>query len=1327
MLNEFKTIEFPNCDPGKEYIQILDWTYPSKVAVIQREKTTDPREWMFHVTEEPPPANAIRITYKPVLPFTNNYDYFYITTTTKHVIKLNLKGSTLGPIVVLNTEKVIFNCKNGQPKKKMISITNNGTMDAIFCFDIDNNYSDVTISPSYGKIGKGSTVELLVTFYPKRVSFVFRKIFCVVKYQEPIYITIRANYKKQSAFKEFDDFINFQEPFPKYPNNYEAYIQDVASVLFVEKPPLVSLDRKYIDFGMVDTTKGGHIASEQFTITNNSNVTLCIMWLLGEKTVFTIDPPKAEVENNRSISFRARFKPCYPDQLHSAKITAGIYWGTNNDFAVPHSLSVDLIGHTFTVMRTGWDPFFKFVDKVILPATVPSTPCFGTYKVLNTGRFPIMFKFIPPHKSNLNMKPLHGVIEGEGFQTFALRFLPDCKADTAYTEKWTLVINFFQKVEVQFSTTAEELFLIFGDRKPIKFPHTSLHSDIAISVPVKNNTRLKTKFWMEIHDRETPFYIENPEEQFIGPNELIHITLHFNPHSYGKVESHVAFDMEYVTSFGQKHLSCSIVKIKGACSEVSLRAMPNSLYLGETLMSCWIYGTFKIKNIGKCDAFLDTLGMPRSHGDEDVITKVEPKSFIIPAMSKLAVTVGVCPHEVGFKKMKIVYFLCTDKTLTKHIEDTPTSLMTFEVNCSAPKLEIIDIRVSKLHQNLAKYFMWEKLQINKLNETLGRLKFIPEDKENSVYMKLPVGSLNKPPLRVDLLVKNVSAHEAQLDIVFEKLCSCKPVIEDVSISLRRTVIKCRHEEQITFIFEKHVFKPKEEGIVTINCIYTEYSKRSFKFILSVTATQDRNIRGYTVLWVERVCGKAGVKYLDFNQPTSLATTVMVDVYPVYVGDPCKPEQVVWTYNNFSEEISYEIEDDTSDDLQIFQFPHTKGLIAAYSAHPIVYKFNPYQYKTYIKSFNLITPHATYVLHMMGVGSISPCYCTYPMLCKVPLISLFNEETEEIEISIDNIALKPMLLHSTKERMVFLKNNMNEAVQFSWATRRFGAWFDVKALPQEGVLKPNQLKPVQLIIQSLSIPSRMTIFITCKFVYFERVQSHTSKVENIRKYGKIFDSCFTLTEKSDFTPVYMDIGGGSKSYPLYFNITISLHSISERFLDDVVPNRKHQMRILSQSKIESKKNLKVVLTRYEADVCIDTFTRIIWEILNRNIFLESVSNIKRTTYYRDIADSEKIMPFIEPPKSLILNVLNTAIFKGILQMFEIKSTWSNTVPIISEGDCVEKEEIGKLKNKYYGDIIEHGFYHIVSLYLGSNYYGRKYSDVGHLPKRIKFLKTLKDHS
>lgn len=74
---------------------------------------------------------------------------------------------------------------------------------------------------------------------------------------------------------------------------------------------------------------------------------------------------------------------------------------------------------------------------------------------------------------------------------------------------------------------------------------------------------------------------------------------------------------------------------------------------------------------------------------------------------------------------------------------------------------------------------------------------------------------------------------------------------------------------------------------------------------------------------------------------------------------------------------------------------------------------------------------TYVLHMKGVGSITPCYSTYSMLRKVPIISLFNEETEEIEVSLHNLALKPMLLHSTEKRMVFMKNNMNETVQFSW--------------------------------------------------------------------------------------------------------------------------------------------------------------------------------------------------------------------------------------------------------------------------------------------------------
>ncbi|XP_066905778.1 cilia- and flagella-associated protein 65 isoform X2 [Halyomorpha halys] len=1292
------TTEFPDCIPGNEYVKLLDWPYASKIVAIEREKTTDPREWMFEVTEEPPPAKGLRIIYKPVLPFTENYDYFYLKTATKDRITLNIKGSTVGPNVFFKTDHLVFDCKDCQATKKKIIMENKGLMDTLFCFDIDNCCSDVDICPRYGTIEMNGKIELMVTFHPTRASFTFRKIFCIVHYQEPIFITIRANYKKISAFTEFNDYIHFQVPFSEYPNKFEAYIQDVASVLFVEKPPLLSLDRRYIDFGMVDATKGGRIASEQFSITNNGDVKLCIIWLIGERSEFTIDPPKIEIEANERMSLWARFKPTFPDQLHSAKITAGIHWGTNNDFTVPFPLSVDLLAHTFTIMRTGWDPFFKCVDKVILPATIPSMPCFGTYRLMNTGRFPIIFKFIPPSVTNLTMKPLHGLIEGDSFQLFALRFLPGLKADIAYTEKWILEINFFQKMEVEFTTTAELPYLIFSNKEPVKFSHTSLHSDISISVPVKNNTRLKTSFNLAPQDTEIPFYIENPVTT-VSPNELTHVTLHFNPHRYGKFESHMVFDMKCLTSLGQTHCSCIVVKVMGVCSRVTLKAMPSSLYLGEILMGCWLYGTFKIKNTGKCDALLDTIGMPRSHGDEDVITKVEPKAFIIPAMSKLNITVGVCPQEVGFKNMKIAYFLCTDRTLTKHIEETPTSLMTFEVNCSAPKLSIIDIRVSRHRQTLAKYFIWKKLQINKVNKALGKLKFKPEEKEIAVYMKLPVGALNNPPIQIDLLVKNLSAHEARLDIKFEKLCSCKPVIEN----------------------------PKEEGIVTINCKYTDHSKKSFKFILSVTATQDEKIHGYTVLWVERVCGKPGKQYLDFNQPTSLTTTVMVKAYPVYVGDPCKPTQVIWTYNNFNEEISYKIENNDSDELQIFYFPHPEGIIAAHSAHPLVFNFNPYQYKTYTKTFNLVTPHVTYVLHMMGVGSIAPCYSTYAMQNKVPVISLFNDNQDEIEVSIDHLSLKPMLLHSTVKRMVFLKNKMNEPVEFCWAMRRFGAMFHVKAVPQDGVLEPNQLEPVQIIIQSLSIPSRLTIFITCKFVYLERLQSYKDKMENIRKFGKVFDCCFSMTEKNEFIPIDMSLGSGSKSFPTYFNVTLSLHSISERYLDDIMPNKKHQMKILSQAKIETKNNIRLALTRNEGAICIDVFTRVMWEILNRKIFLESVSNIKQTTYYRDIADAEKMMPLVEAPKTLVLNVLNTAIFKALLQMFAIDSEWTKDTSIIipQQGDDNVLKTRGKMSNKYYGDILEHGFYHIVSLFIGSFNYERRYSDVAHLPKRIKFLKTLKD--
>ncbi|XP_014289999.1 cilia- and flagella-associated protein 65 isoform X3 [Halyomorpha halys] len=1150
------TTEFPDCIPGNEYVKLLDWPYASKIVAIEREKTTDPREWMFEVTEEPPPAKGLRIIYKPVLPFTENYDYFYLKTATKDRITLNIKGSTVGPNVFFKTDHLVFDCKDCQATKKKIIMENKGLMDTLFCFDIDNCCSDVDICPRYGTIEMNGKIELMVTFHPTRASFTFRKIFCIVHYQEPIFITIRANYKKISAFTEFNDYIHFQVPFSEYPNKFEAYIQDVASVLFVEKPPLLSLDRRYIDFGMVDATKGGRIASEQFSITNNGDVKLCIIWLIGERSEFTIDPPKIEIEANERMSLWARFKPTFPDQLHSAKITAGIHWGTNNDFTVPFPLSVDLLAHTFTIMRTGWDPFFKCVDKVILPATIPSMPCFGTYRLMNTGRFPIIFKFIPPSVTNLTMKPLHGLIEGDSFQLFALRFLPGLKADIAYTEKWILEINFFQKMEVEFTTTAELPYLIFSNKEPVKFSHTSLHSDISISVPVKNNTRLKTSFNLAPQDTEIPFYIENPVTT-VSPNELTHVTLHFNPHRYGKFESHMVFDMKCLTSLGQTHCSCIVVKVMGVCSRVTLKAMPSSLYLGEILMGCWLYGTFKIKNTGKCDALLDTIGMPRSHGDEDVITKVEPKAFIIPAMSKL--------------------------------------------------------------------------------------------------------------------------------------------------------------------------NPKEEGIVTINCKYTDHSKKSFKFILSVTATQDEKIHGYTVLWVERVCGKPGKQYLDFNQPTSLTTTVMVKAYPVYVGDPCKPTQVIWTYNNFNEEISYKIENNDSDELQIFYFPHPEGIIAAHSAHPLVFNFNPYQYKTYTKTFNLVTPHVTYVLHMMGVGSIAPCYSTYAMQNKVPVISLFNDNQDEIEVSIDHLSLKPMLLHSTVKRMVFLKNKMNEPVEFCWAMRRFGAMFHVKAVPQDGVLEPNQLEPVQIIIQSLSIPSRLTIFITCKFVYLERLQSYKDKMENIRKFGKVFDCCFSMTEKNEFIPIDMSLGSGSKSFPTYFNVTLSLHSISERYLDDIMPNKKHQMKILSQAKIETKNNIRLALTRNEGAICIDVFTRVMWEILNRKIFLESVSNIKQTTYYRDIADAEKMMPLVEAPKTLVLNVLNTAIFKALLQMFAIDSEWTKDTSIIipQQGDDNVLKTRGKMSNKYYGDILEHGFYHIVSLFIGSFNYERRYSDVAHLPKRIKFLKTLKD--
>lgn len=60
-----------------------------------------------------------------------------------------------------------------------------------------------------------------------------------------------------------------------------------------------------------------------------------------------------------------------------------------------------------------------------------------------------------------------------------------------------------------------------------------------------------------------------------------------------------------------------------------------------------------------------------------------------------------------------------------------------------------------------------------------------------------------------------------------------------------------------------------------------------------------------------------------------------------------------------------------------------------------------------------------------------------------------------------------------------------------------------------------------------------------------------------------------------------------------------------------------------------------------------------------------------------------MPIIEPPKSVILNVLNKALFQAILKIFEIKSVWRNKTEINENNDEEKEEIIGKLSNKYYG--------------------------------------------
>lgn len=1017
-------------------------------------------------------------------------DYFVVRHLFGLEATLFTKATIEGPEYSISITKMQIACPHDTNKcAKKFQIRNCGSSHSSYQIAIDNDHPTFTFKPSQGKIKPSECIDITVFFTSTKHILFFKRVFCLVEHHEPLVLDLFATRLKKSESPYFNVV---QTNLPFYKNGYHCFMNCVMRKLLTNELPLLSMTGYYIDFKHCTQNDKKTV---EFSLTNNHNSKLIVTWNERFDKVFSVQPSIVEIEGNSSATFKATFQPSSKDKLFCTDFDARVL---SNDQIVPFPVDINLKGHSFEETVCGWAAQYKVEPSiVILPPCMsrPFYPSHSTLTIHRLGHLPLAFKFHPPERSNFTVKPQQGLVQ-KNFQIVLVQYQPKIIHDLIHIEKWRISFNSNENINpcyVDFGASIETPQLVINNGLDVIFPKAHPKTPIEIVVDFYNPTRFSFWYSEEVLKGDSVLMVGNGGE--IWPHEHKQVTWTFCPQGVGDLEALVSCTPSMGTDIGVK---TATVTVRGVCEETMLQVMPHGLIYEKALCEHEHERGFEIFNSGEAIISGTLMWLSgESCTNNDVTVRFQPDYFTLQPGSSTLITVFITPHTNGTKSILIGYSLN---------ETSATPLVQVFVDGVFPCVQVSDLRISNTGPLFTKLDFFRTLNITRLNEILEIIK--PEKIEN-INMLLPSFVCGSDALTVELLLENLSGMAVDLKLTQEKVCDCKPLLQQVSFSRRQWKDVCPHKSQLRVSPITAHLQGHSSIVLNVDVSYSTVGYVECLFNLTLTPEDYEDINCFLNLKIGRFAIPEGTSYLDSVEPKEEGDFVF-NMKSVFIGD-CYPYiQAFYLYNNTKHSVFYEVDDKFLHGTP-FKYVGDRSTISPLSNHALMFTFLPNSCVTSEAFVELtLNSKTTTKLLLKGTGVLEKENedVDYRVISSEKLSSL---TPLPVCLSTSHINVGPMKQSCAQRYVLFFNNKTKDIFSFKWHTTKLPKVVELRVHPNKGAVQPGGSVECRMVAYSKGWPCNITCALTCVCASFSK---YSNMVQKTFKYREDLETCadyFVITE------------------------------------------------------------------------------------------------------------------------------------------------------------------------------------------------------------------------
>ncbi|XP_049946952.1 cilia- and flagella-associated protein 65 [Schistocerca serialis cubense] len=689
-----------------------------------------------------------------------------------------------------------------------------------------------------------------------------------------------------------------------------------------------------------------------------------------------------------------------------------------------------------------------------LVASAPPLSAYATLVVQRRGPPPLMFKFVPPSKSNFEVKPQQGIIETK-FQIVVVQLIPSpCKE--FYMESWRLQLNGSDQNEVPVVMVgqAEYPAVEVGVKNVVSLPPTFPGCLQILRVPLRNFTRQGVRYYLCVLNNVQTVKVDDPYGS-IASNEVLYTTWHFRPPVQGYYKVALMCEVTAVDSQGTA-LSCktetpvmahgvidlTYLTLQVPCFCVA-QAYPDVLSLGTLSWGSQGCDSLLLFNPGRAPIHFALRMTARSALTVSSDVTLTPTIGTLEAGARLSIQVVVRPRETGLHVLEVSYRVRRGPDPQEPLlamQDQPLSKITYY--CEVPTIKVVDIRAVDPGPLYSKACLWDLLGLDELCEVLRRGE---PCSVQQVDLRLPETLVGSAPLRLGLLLRGAGRLPAAWRLRRCKICDCQSDSVSAGISRRRKVLRCPHRHLLDLQPRAGCLTVQQQQVLAVEVCYELEGTTELVWELSLPAGRSVVLR-WRLVALPRLAA----------MPTLYRDACCLG--HVYVGDLSPVAQVVWLYNATSMKAEYNVDVEPLETLgqqqgcQLLSCLNPRGLLPPFTPWPLLFRLAPTQLRYYSETVEvmlgsgedarrcLLTASGEGVVSLGGARphSLAPaCYLfdqreAAPLPPPSPHALPPAAPAPPVRLSADLITLHALPTYATAHRIFFINNTTSDTIySYKW--------------------------------------------------------------------------------------------------------------------------------------------------------------------------------------------------------------------------------------------------------------------------------------------------------